>query len=74
MESVQKVRYRADDLVMFSTALLEKADLARDRAQTIAEVLVEADLLGRDTHGLDQLAGYLQQIEDGRLATSAIRV
>ena len=33
-------------------------------------MLVEADLLGHDTHGLDQLAGYLQQIEEGRLATS----
>ena len=44
--------------------------LAAHSAQTVAEVLVEADLLGHDTHGLDQLAGYLQQIEDGRLATS----
>jgi L-lactate dehydrogenase len=44
--------------------------MPRDRARTIAEVLVEADLLGHDTHGLDQLAGYLAQIEEGRLATS----
>ena len=63
-------RYRADDLVMFSTALLEKANMTRDRAQTVSEVLVEADLLGHDTHGLDQLAGYLQQIEEGRMVTS----
>lgn len=63
-------RYRADELVIFATALLERAGLARDRARTVADVLVEADLLGHDTHGLDQLAGYLQQIEDGLLATS----
>ncbi len=56
--------------MIFATALLKRAGLARDRARTVADVLVEADLLGHDTHGLDQLAGYLQQIEDGLLATS----
>jgi L-lactate dehydrogenase len=56
--------------VLFASALLEQAGMARDRARTMADVLVEADLLGHDTHGLDQLAGYLVQIEDGLLATS----
>jgi LDH2 family malate/lactate/ureidoglycolate dehydrogenase len=63
-------RYRADELVLFASELLERAGLARNRARTVAEVLVEADLLGHDTHGLDQLAGYLVQIDEGRLATS----
>jgi LDH2 family malate/lactate/ureidoglycolate dehydrogenase len=55
---------------MFGAALLEKAGLARDRAKTMADVMVEGDLLGHDTHGLDQLAGYLVQMEEGLLATS----
>ena len=63
-------RYRADDLVVFASALLEKAGIPRDRARTVADVIVEGDLLGHDTHGLDQLAGYLVQIEEGLLATS----
>jgi len=63
-------RYRADELVLFAAALLEKAGLARDRARAAADVIVEGDLLGHDTHGLDQLAGYLVQIEEGRLSTS----
>jgi LDH2 family malate/lactate/ureidoglycolate dehydrogenase len=62
--------YAAVALVSFATALLERAGFPRARARTVGEVLVEADLLGHDTHGLDQLAGYLQQIEDGRLATA----
>jgi LDH2 family malate/lactate/ureidoglycolate dehydrogenase len=70
MMATTTARYRADDLVLFAIALLEKSGLARKRAQTVAEVLVEADLLGHDTHGLDQLAGYLQQIEEGGMATS----
>ena len=63
-------RYRADELVLFASALLERAGMARDRARTMADVMVEADLLGHDTHGLDQLSGYLVQIQDGLLATS----
>jgi LDH2 family malate/lactate/ureidoglycolate dehydrogenase len=63
-------RYRADELVLFASALLERAGMPRDRARTVAEVLVEGDLLGHDTHGLDQLAGYLVQIDEGLLATT----
>ena len=56
--------------MVFAAALLEKAGLARDRARAVADVIVEGDLLGHDTHGLDQLAGYLVQMKDGLLATS----
>jgi LDH2 family malate/lactate/ureidoglycolate dehydrogenase len=34
----------------------------------VAKVLVEADLLGHDTHGLDMLARYLYEIAAGRMA------
>lgn len=56
--------------MLFASALLERAGMARDRARVVADVIVEGDLLGHDTHGLDQLAGYLAQIEEGRLAIS----
>jgi LDH2 family malate/lactate/ureidoglycolate dehydrogenase len=55
---------------MFAIALLEQSGMPRDRARTVADVIVEADLLGHDTHGLDQLAGYLVQIQEGHLRTS----
>ncbi len=55
---------------MFASALLESAGMPRDRARTMADVMVEGDLLGHDTHGLDQLPGYLEQIRDGLMATS----
>ena len=70
MATTPTARFPAVDLVIFATALLEKAGMARERARTVADVLVEADLLGHDTHGLDQLAGYLEQIEQGRMSTS----
>lgn len=61
-------RYRASELRTFGQALLVHAGLAGDRAQDVADVLVEADLLGHTTHGLDMLARYLQSLADGRMA------
>ncbi len=62
------LRYTAESLREFATRLLQGAGLAAERAQVVAEVLVEADLLGHDTHGLDMLARYLDEIAAGRMA------
>lgn len=61
-------RYRAGELCDFGGALLEGLALPHDRAQVVAEVLVEADLLGHDTHGLDMLQRYLRELDAGTLA------
>ena len=61
-------RYRAPDLLAFATALLTRTGLASDRAAVVAEVLLEGDLLGHSTHGLDLLAPYLRELESGKMA------
>ncbi len=61
-------RYPADALRGFAFALLVRAGLAEDRARAVADVLVEGDLLGHDTHGLALLAPYLAEIERGAMA------
>jgi LDH2 family malate/lactate/ureidoglycolate dehydrogenase len=61
-------RYRAPDLLAFARTLLERAGLAHDRAQDVAEVLLEADLLGHTTHGLAMLPKYLRDLDEGRMA------
>jgi L-lactate dehydrogenase len=38
-----------------------------ERARDVADILVEGDLLGHDTHGLQLLSSYLQQIETGQM-------
>ncbi|HVZ01684.1 MAG TPA: Ldh family oxidoreductase [Dongiaceae bacterium] len=58
-------RYDYAALLEFSTALGCKAGLSRDRARTQAEVLLEADLLGHTTHGLNLLPNYLKDLESG---------
>ncbi|HVF65100.1 MAG TPA: Ldh family oxidoreductase [Casimicrobiaceae bacterium] len=60
-------RHAADSLVEFANALLVRAGLRDDMARDIAQVLVDGDLYGHDTHGLAQLAGYLREIENGSM-------
>jgi LDH2 family malate/lactate/ureidoglycolate dehydrogenase len=65
MES--ETRYHAHDLRRFAAALLQRAGLEPEKAEAVAEVLVEADLLGHTTHGLQLLGLYLGEIEGGRM-------
>ncbi len=62
--------YRHTDLLSFAQRLLEASGLAADRAATVAEVLVEGDLLGHTTHGLALLPGYLNAVATGGMAVS----
>ena len=60
-------RYPSQDLLRFATALLERAGLDHEKSRTVAEVLLEGDLLGHDTHGLHLLAPYLKELEQGTM-------
>lgn len=63
-------RYRAADLVDYAERLFAAAGLEGDKPRTIAELLVEADLLGHTTHGLQLAPAYLEEIVSGQMATS----
>jgi LDH2 family malate/lactate/ureidoglycolate dehydrogenase len=60
-------RYAAHELTAFANTLLQQAGLAPERAGTVAEILVEADLLGHSTHGLQLLPTYLKNLEEGAM-------
>jgi LDH2 family malate/lactate/ureidoglycolate dehydrogenase len=51
----------------WAAALLQAAGAQLDKALVTAQVLVEGDLLGHDTHGLAQLPGYLNALCDGTM-------
>jgi LDH2 family malate/lactate/ureidoglycolate dehydrogenase len=63
-------RYSADALIEYGTRLLEKAGMDSDKSRVVSEILVEGDLLGHNTHGMQLLPAYLSDIEKGELATS----
>ncbi len=58
-------RYEGAALVAFATDLFAAAGMPADRAQVVAELLVEGDLIGQTTHGLAQAPGYLAALDDG---------
>ena len=58
-------RYAAATLLGLGERLFSRAGLPVDRAQVMAEVLLEGDLLGHTTHGYALLDPYLQSIKDG---------
>lgn len=51
----------------FAGMLFQRAGLQADKAETVAELLVEADLMGHTTHGLGLADRYLQAIVDGSM-------
>jgi LDH2 family malate/lactate/ureidoglycolate dehydrogenase len=61
-------RHDAGALVDWARRLLEAEGLEAALAADVAEVLVEGDLLGHDTHGLALLAGYLGELRKGSMA------
>ena len=62
--------YRADDLIAFAAALFRAAGLEDEKARTVAEVLIEGDLLGHTTHGLALAAPYLRAALEGSMTRS----
>src|SRR5215510_3343036 len=60
-------RYRAADLVGFARDLFAAAGCDGDKPQVIADLLVEGDLMGHTTHGLQLAAPYLGEIGNGAM-------
>lgn len=61
-------RYHHDALRAYTHGLLLGAGMAPDKADSVAEVLLEGELMGKVTHGLALLAPYLRDIASGGMA------
>ena len=60
-------RYKAEHLREFAFNLLSGKGLHTEIAKTVADVLLEGDLLGHTTHGLQLLGPYLKELEAGTM-------
>ena len=63
-------RYDSRALTAFAARLIEKVGMQPEKAAAMAEILVEGDLLGHTTHGLQLLPLYLGEIEAGKMTRS----
>jgi LDH2 family malate/lactate/ureidoglycolate dehydrogenase len=64
--------YPCRALIDFAHALLQRSGLDDSKAAAVAEILVEGDLMGHDTHGLALLAPYLDELAAGRMEKDGI--
>ena len=64
-DSTANLRFDPGALRGFAAALFEAGGMEAGKAVVVAEVLVEGDLLGHDTHGLNLLAPYLDGLASG---------
>ena len=60
-------RHTPATLIEFAHQCLKRAGLQDDMALCVADTLVEGDLLGHDTHGLNLLAPYVRELESGAM-------
>lgn len=60
-------RYSAASLVRLAHELLTGAGLDAQIATDVAAILVEGDLLGHSTHGLQLLSPYLRELDSGTM-------
>ncbi|MEI4473849.1 Ldh family oxidoreductase [Frigidibacter sp. MR17.24] len=60
-------RYDRAALLAYAEALLTAGGMEPDKAATTAEVLVEGDMIGHETHGLQLMHWYLECLADGSL-------
>ncbi len=55
-----------------TTAIFAAAGMRADEARVVAELLVEANLVGHDSHGVIRIPQYLGQVEAGDMVPDAV--
>lgn len=67
-------RYAAQALIDYAEALFAGAGMEADKAALVAPLMVEADLMGHTTHGLQLVGAYLAALADGSMTATGAPV
>jgi LDH2 family malate/lactate/ureidoglycolate dehydrogenase len=62
---VATTRYAAADLIALGQTLLSAAGMPAEKAEDVAEIVTEGELMGKFTHGFSLLPRYVHEIETG---------
>ena len=63
-------KYKASELIEFTSIVFQQAGMQKNMARITAKTLVDGDLMGYTTHGLNLLPGYMEEIEKGDMKVS----
>jgi L-2-hydroxycarboxylate dehydrogenase (NAD+) len=69
VESNKMTIIQSEILKNWITTVFETCGFSTQNAQLSAQVLVDADLRGIDSHGVARLSGYVRLIQNGRINT-----
>ncbi len=61
-----------DALALFASKLFYAAGMDDEKANSVAELLVFTDMMGRATHGLAQCAAYLDELKKGGMRATGV--
>jgi LDH2 family malate/lactate/ureidoglycolate dehydrogenase len=70
-EETKAVCVRNEDAEAFVVALLEASGVCKKNAEIISRGLVQADLRGVESHGINRISSYLGRIRGGVLDPKA---
>src|SRR6266852_171240 len=63
--------FSAEELRGFAHRLLAAVGASGEEAETVAQVLVSANLAGHDSHGVIRIEQYVRMIREGRIVPGA---
>ena len=72
MDCLNWTRVAHGDLHRFAVRTLEAAGLAREKAETVADALVQADARGAASHGVIRLPSLVARLTDGGANVAAM--
>ncbi len=64
----QPIKVNAEKLKDYCAQILVKAKIRQEEAKVIADNLVDANVMGVDSHGVTRLADYLARVDEGKIA------
>ena len=62
--------FKSDYLEACATAIFSAAGAPPEKARRVAELLVESNLVGHDSHGIIRVSQYVATIERGEIEAS----
>jgi LDH2 family malate/lactate/ureidoglycolate dehydrogenase len=65
------IQRNADELRELTTRVFEAAGAPTDTARQVADHLVDANLVGHDSHGVLRVADYVRHVRDGQIRPAA---
>src|SRR3954471_612799 len=68
---MSEILIQAEALTSFAETILTAIDVPANKARLVAGTLVEANLRGVDSHGIQLLPYYVEQMEAGDLSKTA---